>query len=385
MTFDTDAINNIKFGQGFRGYDTAEVDEFLDDMIREIEKLNATIKNLKDELSKEKRKNQLSQQEIDRLTQINESLANATDNAPAAEEIDVKPIVEEEEPKPIKIKKPASMEDIKGTPEYEEMKQILTDTLLSAHQHAEKLVKDAKERANKMIEDGERKAQDRVVVLKTEIREQETKLDELTTLVQSAKERFKRNFQDQITALDNIVTGKKSNEIPAEVKIGELALEEDTFDEPEETLIAKPQLPSLDDIITEKVEEKKEEARKEEITEDREVSTFDFAAIKKSLSRDNEMPSQEEKKPAEPFASNQFKSVSPANIPDEEEENKQYIEIALSAYNDNKHHNTDYPDTPSDIKISEDDEEGGIYQPENRSVLSSVIEEILNNKRNDDK
>ena len=61
MTFDTDTINNIKFNQVFRGYDTAEVDEFLDDMISQsIEKLNNTIKNLKEDVAKEKRKNQLT-------------------------------------------------------------------------------------------------------------------------------------------------------------------------------------------------------------------------------------------------------------------------------------------------------------------------------------
>ncbi len=384
MTFDTDAINNIKFTQGFRGYDTAEVDEFLDDMIREIEKLNGTIKNLKDELSKEKRKNQLSQQEIDRLTQMNESLSAAASGAPVEKEPEEKPApAVEEEPKPLKIKKPASMEDIKGTPEYEEMKQILTDTLLSAQQHAEKLVKDAKERANKTIEEGERMAQDRVVALKAEIREHESKLDAVTSMVQEAKQRFKKNFQDQIVALDNIVTGKKDKNLADE--IGALSSEDNSFTvEPEEDLISKPELPSLDDIISERVEEKKIEAKKEAETEEREVSAFDFASIKKSMSRENEVPAAEEKKTEEPAIRNQQESVSASKASAEEEENKQYIEIALSAYNDNKHHNTEYPNASSDIKINEDDDEGGIYQPENRSVLSSVIEEILNNKRNDD-
>ena len=379
MTFDTDAINNIKFTQGFRGYDTAEVDEFLDDMIREIEKLNNTIKNLKDELSKEKRKNQLNQQEIDRLTQMNESLSVSSETV--AEKIIEEPVIKEEK-EPVKLGKITSMEDIKGTREYEEMKQILTDTLFSAQQHAEKLVKDAKERANKLIEEGEREASEKMGVLKAEIRKNEDKLLTVTSMVKEAKKRFKKSFQDQIIAIDNIDTGEKDNN--AEEEIGELPLKEQITPDAEEEQLFKTELPSLDDIITEKIEEKKEEIKREAEPQEREVSKFDFAAIKKSMSKDDKT---EETSTVEPETKKEEKIDSPdaaGKMPDEEEENKQYIEIALSAYNDNKHHNTDYPNSTSDIKINEDDENGGIYQPENRSVLSSVIEEILNNKRNED-
>jgi len=387
MTFDTDAINNIKFTQGFRGYDTAEVDEFLDDMIREIEKLNNTIKSLKDELAKEKRKNQLSQQEIDRLTEINEKLAAgaAAEPAPVVEEkpapvVEVKPAVVEE-PVPIKIKKPASMEDIKGTPEYEEMKQILTDTLLSAQQHAEKLVKDAQERANKMIEEGERKAQDRVVALKAEISEKQGKLSTLVFMVEEAKKKFKKNFEDQIASILTIDTSEFKQE-EVNINIPDYFEAETIEEEPEEATIAMADLPPLDDMIPD-VEEKEEPVLKVEEPaakpkEDNEVNPFDFSAIKRSLSQTTE----KEAEPA-PVAAPEEKPAP--EIPAEtEDDNQQYIEVALSAYNDNKHHNADYPNTSNNIKINDDDEEGGIYQPENRSVLSSVIEEILNNKRKDD-
>ena len=384
MTFDTDAINNIKFTQGFRGYDTAEVDEFLDDMIREIEKLNNTIKSLKEEVAKEKRKNQLNQQEIDRLTQMNEALSTEKASVPIAAP---KPV--EEEPKPIKIKKPTSMEDIKGTPEYEEMKQILTDTLLSAQQHAEKLVKDAQERAGKLIEEGERKAQDRVVALNVEIVENQEKLNAITAMVLDAKQRFKRKFQDQIAALDSIVVSdeKEKEDEPQKYYVEEKI----KAPEPEPVPVVKspvePEGFSFEEVINEKVETKQEE-KKSYISGDPEVNTFDFAAVKKSFAKDtSEAPKEniETPKPISPkITPSQPNSVSFENTDDEEDDNQQYIELALSAYNDNKHHNSDYPNAPSNIKINEDDDNGGIYQPENRSVLSSVIEEILNNKRNDD-
>ncbi len=63
-------------------------------------------------------------------------------------------------------------------------------------------------------------------------------------------------------------------------------------------------------------------------------------------------------------------------------DNQQYIELALSKYNDNKVHNKKYPNTNADnIVINNDDDDTGIFQPEDRSILSSVIEDILNNKK----
>lgn len=401
MTFDTDAINNIKFTQGFRGYDTAEVDEFLDDMIREIEKLNNNIKNLKDEVSKEKRKNQLSQQEIERLTEMNETLSAAASAAPPVEDKPEKSVEEKVETKPIEeepavAKKPASMEDIKGTPEYEEMKQILTDTLLSAQQHAEKLVKDAQDRSLRMIEDGERKANDRIVALNVEIKENQNKLNAITAMVKDAKQRFKRNFLDQIAALESIDVGEEEVAEEETIMVPE-AKQEPVAPGIEVESIPSPEMPSLDDMITEKVEEvKQEEIKKEEVApeikeepavnftseqktepkpSDSSISTFDFASLKKSLSETSDVVAEPAKKQPEMPT---FDTKS-----NEEDENQQYIELALSTYNDNKHHNTDYPNQVNNIKINDDDDDGGIYQPENRSVLSSVIEEILNNKKND--
>lgn len=410
MTFDTDAINNIKFTQGFRGYDTAEVDEFLDDMIREIEKLNNNIKNLKDEVSKEKRKNQLNLQEIDRLTELNEKLSTTQNESHLAVE-EPKPVVEkvEEAPKPVEepviAQKATSIEDIKGTPEYEEMKQILTDTLLSAQQHAEKLVKDAQDRSVKLIEEGERKANDRIVALNVEIQENQDKLGTITAMVMDAKQRFKRNFQDQITALESIIVGDEETkeELANDFEPEEVIKEEVKSVEVKEEMPAH-EMPSLDDLIAEKVEEVKQEEMKQEAAQEQSahakpaepavqpaaqdtpaqgdgVSTFDFASLKKSLAESQDIVPEPPKK--------EFEDKQP-EIPDfdtksnEEDENQQYIELALSTYNDNKHHNTDYPNQVNKIKINEDDDEGGIYQPENRSVLSSVIEEILNNKKNED-
>ena len=175
-------------------------------------------------------------------------------------------------------------------------------------------------------------------------------------------------------------------------------------------------MPSLDDLITEKVEEaKQEEAKQEEVkheeilqneivppiveepkpepepvveeektTEepnDAGINKFDFAALKKSLAEPTEVVVAPPKKEDEPKQPETPRVDTKSN---EEDENKQYIELALSTYNDNKHHNTDYPNQVNNIKISEDDDEGGIYQPENRSVLSSVIEDILNNKKGED-
>jgi len=415
MTYDTDAINNIKFTQGFRGYDTAEVDEFLDDMIREIEKLNNNIKILKEDVAKEKRKNQLNQQEIQRLTEMNESLSMAAKAAVPVEEqpkpvekmIEAMPVAEE----PAIAKKPTSMEDIKGTPEYEEMKQILTDTLLSAQQHAEKLVKDAQIRSAKMMEDGERKANDRIVALNVEINENQDKLSAITSMVIDAKQRYKRSFQDQIAALESIVV---DNDEPVEEKTPVFKEEEvKAADEHDDEYIPSPEMPSLDDLITEKVEEATQEEIKQEeaiqavqeeiappvaeepapapVVEEEEkseepvdagVNTFDFAALKKSLAETTDVVPEPPKKEVAEEKLPEIPSFDTKS--NEEDENQQYIELALSTYNDNKHHNTDYPDQVNDIKISEDDDNGGIYQPENRSVLSSVIEEILNNKKNED-
>lgn len=408
MTFDTDAINNIKFTQGFRGYDTAEVDEFLDDMIREIEKLNNNIKGLKEEVAKEKRKSQLNLQEIDRLTQMNENLSTQ----PTTSQVDVSAPAPVEEPKPetehqpMRAKKPTSMEDIKGTPEYEDMKQILTDTLLSAQQHAEKMVKDAQVRSSQMVEEGERKAKDRVVSLNVEINENKEKLNAITSMVAEARQRFKKNFQDQIVALESMDIGEK-------LPVDKVVKEYTPAEQPQEQEILKPEMLSLDDIITEKTEEKKADAPKaeepkieevkaqelEEKTpkassdEQPEVNAFDFTKIKKSMAKEEPLTEEASgvstSEPPMPESTPIGESPSQPKIniyddaPNEEEENQQYIELALSAYNDNKHHNSDYPDAPKNIKINEDDDEGGIYQPENRSVLSSVIEDILNNNNDE--
>ena len=401
MTFDTDTINNIKFNQVFRGYDTAEVDEFLDDMIRSIEKLNNTIKNLKEDVAKEKRKNQLNQQEIDRLTEINESLSAGAANV-AAEPVKAPEVqVPKSEPQvQSESKRPMSIEDIKGTPEYEEMKQMLTDTLLNAQHHAEKLVKDAQERANVVIQDSERKAQDRIVSLNAEISENQKRLDAVMNMVREAKQRFTKNFRDQIAALESIDVAEAKDIDLSDVVADEPQVKFEAADE----IPFAAELPPLDDFVDQEEynEPEPEPEAQEELEEPEEqeepavaepekkevpgINTFDFAAVKKSLLKEDKPPvykplDAEDNPPAQKAQEEPEQESTSAN---EEDENQQYIELALSAYNDNKHHNADYPNTSAgDLKINEDDDEGGIYQPENRSVLSSVIEEILNNKKND--
>lgn len=373
MTYDTDTINNIKFTQGFRGYDTAEVDEFLDDMIREIEKLNNTIKGLKEEVAKEKRTNLLSQQEVQRLSELNESLRTsggesvaAPTNAPVA--------MPEPIPQPLKIRKPSSIEDLKGSPEYEEMKQVLTNTLLSAQQHADKLVKDAEIQANKLIEDGERRAKDRIVSLTVEISESQKRLDVLNEIVIKAKRKYKQEFKNQIDAIDSINIEGASNDSYDQGFNKPSATE--VIREPKREHFSSPNLPSLEDRNTELKVNSFGEPESNAIKVDSSVNELK----EESADDDTQAPARQGYQ-----TGTQHPSAAYSDGTEEaEDDNQQYIELALSAYNDNKHHNSDYPESHSDLKINEDDDQDGIYQPENRSVLSSVIEDILNNKNREE-
>ena len=263
-----------------------------------------------------------------------------------------------------------------------------------------------------VIEESERKAQDRIVSLNAEISENQARLEAIKNMVRDAKQRFIKNFKDQIAALDSIDVADAS-----EVDLSEIAEnvapEPQIKSEPVDEVIFSAELPPLDDFVEDSdaeenepapaaeeakegqapvVEEAKEEP--ESVEEDAKpsdlpgVNTFDFAAVKKSLKKETspleaelEIKETNVPKPQETPSAPPEKAETSSN---EEDENQQYIELALSAYNDNKHHNSDYPNTSAgNLKINEDDDDGGIYQPENRSVLSSVIEEILNNKKND--
>ena len=153
-------IHNKEFKKAMRGYDAEEVDEFLDEIIVDFEKLQRELDVLKTQLS------------------------NYSENMNS----------------------------------YREKEISLNNTLVSAQRFADQLVKDAETKAANIVAEAEAEAQR--IIGGTEAKYNKVLADYtmLATRYNDAKETLKDYFQNQIAMLDKEEAGINTDEVAAYLK-----------------------------------------------------------------------------------------------------------------------------------------------------------------------
>lgn len=147
------------------GYDTEEVDEFLDQLSAEVDAMLKKIKELKDRLTASEQQNAASQTQI---SQLKDQLAAAA-AAPA-------PVVQPTAP---------------AQPALSASESQISRVLIIAQQSADQLVEDARNNAENIRNEADRKARE---VIRQALAEKQNELDEIDRLKQS-REDFRSEYK----------------------------------------------------------------------------------------------------------------------------------------------------------------------------------------------
>jgi len=151
-------IHNKEFKRAIRGYDADEVDEFLDEIIKDYEHLYKDNLNLKDQIES-----------------IQENIAR-----------------------------------------YRELEDTLHNTMILAQQTAEEVKKNAEKEAELIIRNAKQKAEEIVLKAKEDIIELKNEYKELQKTVQQFKAQFKAFLLAQLELVDD---GKKSSYIKTNIDV----------------------------------------------------------------------------------------------------------------------------------------------------------------------
>ena len=143
------------------GYDTEEVDEFLDQLSAEVDAMLKKIKDLKDRLTASEQQNAAAQAQI----------AQLRDQASAA---------------PVAIQ-----QTMPSTSSLSASESQISRVLIIAQQSADKLVDDARANAENIRNEADRKARE---VIRQALAEKQTELDEIDRLKQS-REDFRSEYK----------------------------------------------------------------------------------------------------------------------------------------------------------------------------------------------
>ena len=147
------------------GYDTEEVDEFLDQLSAEVDAMLQKIKELKDRLNASEQQSAATQAQV---VQLREQLAQAS-STPAA-------VVQQTMPQPVTSSASESQ---------------ISRVLIVAQQSADKLVEDARVNAENIRNEADRKARE---VIRQALAEKQSELDEIDRLKQS-REDFRSEYK----------------------------------------------------------------------------------------------------------------------------------------------------------------------------------------------
>ena len=145
------------------GYDTDEVDAFLDQLSAEVDAMLKKIKDLKDRLTASEQQNAAAQAQI---SQLKEQVANAASAAP--------------------VMQPTAPQSSLSASESQ-----ISRVLIIAQQSADKLVEDARANAESIRNEADRKARE---VIRQALAEKQKELDEIDRLKQS-REDFRSEYK----------------------------------------------------------------------------------------------------------------------------------------------------------------------------------------------
>ncbi len=146
MGFDSKIIEEKRFTQTLRGYNTDEVDEFLDELVIEFDKLSMEVQSLSEQLESYRQKE-------------------------------------------------SSMTS---------MEKTLRDTLTTAQKAAEDVITTAHKKADSIIADGEIQARKSFENITYQIERGKSELEKVHSRIKSAKSTYRAAFEAQIKLLDDI-------------------------------------------------------------------------------------------------------------------------------------------------------------------------------------
>mgnify|MGYP001475739042 CR=1 FL=1 len=144
--YDVRNVEEKRFSQAFRGYDTDEVDDFLDELVDVISKSNEELASLR--------------KQVEELKGREDNISN--------------------------------------------MEKTLRDTLMTAHKAADELIKNAKKNAEEIIANGEATARKSYESLTDKIENAKAELKSINQQIEAAKKQFRDFYKKQIAMLDGM-------------------------------------------------------------------------------------------------------------------------------------------------------------------------------------
>ena len=175
-------IEQLTFSPSKKGYDTEEVDAFLDRLSGEVDAMLQKIADLKGRLNTSEQQLSASQEEVSKLqAQLSEAQA-----APS----------------------PSAAHVSSASPATTASEHQISQVLIVAQQSADKLVADARENAEKVRNEADQKARE---VIRQALAEKQNELDEIDRLKQSRedfRDEYKKLLQHFIDDADSVFPAK---------------------------------------------------------------------------------------------------------------------------------------------------------------------------------
>ena len=176
-------IEQLTFSASKRGYDTDEVDNFLEQLSTEVDSMLQKIADLKGRLNSTEAQLQSSQAQVASLQQQVSELEIEVSTRPA---IQAQPVA------------PAPQQD------FSALERQISQVLIVAPQSADKLVADARDNAERIRNEADQKARE---VIRQALAEKQSELDEIDRLKQSREDfraEYKRLLQHFMDDADSV-------------------------------------------------------------------------------------------------------------------------------------------------------------------------------------
>ena len=184
-------IEQLQFSPSKRGYDTDEVDAFLEQLAIEVDGMLQKIADLKGRLNASDSQLQTAQAQVASLQQqVSElEMENSMRPAPVAE--------------------PAPVQD------YSASERQISQVLIVAQQSADRLVAEARDNADRIRNEADQKARE---VIRQALAEKQSELDEIDRLKQSREDfrsEYKRLLQHFMDDADSVFPNQSAAPAPA--------------------------------------------------------------------------------------------------------------------------------------------------------------------------
>lgn len=188
-------IEQLTFSPSKHGYDTEEVDNFLEQLTAEVDNMLKKIADLKGRLNASESRLQSSQAQVASLQQQVSELELEAAAAPAPT--------------------PAASTSAPA-PEYTATERQISQVLIVAQQSADKLVADARDNADRIRNEADQKARE---VIRQALSEKQAELDEIDRLKQSREDfrtEYKRLLQHFMDDADSVFPNQPIMSIESE-------------------------------------------------------------------------------------------------------------------------------------------------------------------------